>query len=283
MRPRVSSANPLPEALWPVVRRLGTGMLDAVLPPRCLTCGDLVETASALCATCWPKVRFITEPLCAACGIPFEFDVGADTVCGACAATDRRPIGRVRAAIAYDDGSKRFILAFKNGDRTDAARLFAPWMAQAGRDLLRDADLLVPVPLHWTRLFARRYNQAALLAQAVGRLVGTPVAPDLLVRRKRTSRLGKSGGRARADIVRGAIIAPERRRPMIAGRRIVLIDDVFTTGSTSKACAAVLVERGAATIDVLTLARVVRPIVAGSPRPSALKRASPELDEEPHA
>src|SRR5512144_893977 len=166
---------------WPVIRQLGVGLLDAVLPLRCPSCGELVETAHALCPACWAKVRFISEPLCSTCGTPFEFEVAAGTVCAACAAGEP-PFGRARAAIAYDDGSRGLILAFKHGDRTDAARVFAPWMAQAGRELLVDADLLVPVPLHWTRLFMRRYNQAALLAQAVGRLAGRRVAPDVLVR-----------------------------------------------------------------------------------------------------
>jgi predicted amidophosphoribosyltransferase len=131
----------------------------------------LVEAAHALCAECWPKIRFITEPLCAACGMPFEFEASDGSVCAVCVSSDR-PFARARAAIAYDDGSRGFILAFKHGDRTDAARVFAPWMAQAGRDLLGDVDLMVPVPLHWTRLFKRRYNQAALLAQgSAGSLV----------------------------------------------------------------------------------------------------------------
>ena len=242
----------------PVIRRLGIGLLDAVLPPRCLSCGALVETAHALCSECWPKVRFITEPLCAACGMPFEFEVTAGTLCGACASS-ARPFGRSRAAIAYDDGSRGFILAFKHGDRTEATRAFAPWMAQAGRELLGDADLLVPVPLHWTRLFMRRYNQAALLALAIGRLTGVKVAPDLLVRRKRTPSLAHSGASARAKTVSGAFIVPPRRRPQAEDRRIVIIDDVFTTGSTVGACARALARSGARAIDVLTLARVVRP------------------------
>jgi predicted amidophosphoribosyltransferase len=192
------------------------GLLDAVLPPRCASCGELVETAHALCSACWPKVRFITEPLCTTCGTPFEFEVPAGTVCAACAVVER-PFGRARAAIAYDDGSRGFILAFKHGDRTDAARLFAPWMAHAGRELLVDADLLVPVPLHWTRLLARRYNQAALLAQAVGRLAKAKVAPDLLKRRKRTPSLAHSGARERAETVRGAFVVPAKRRPEVEG------------------------------------------------------------------
>ena len=250
--------------VWPAVRRLGIGLLDAVLPPRCPSCGEVVETVHALCPACWPKVRFITEPLCAACGTPFEFEVPPGTVCAACAVVER-PFGRARAAIAYDDGSRGLILAFKHGDRTDAARVFAPWMARAGRELLVDADLLVPVPLHWTRLAARRYNQAAILAQAVGRLAEAKVSPDLLKRRKRTPSLARSGARERAETVRGAFVVPARRRSEVEGRRILLIDDVYTTGSTIGACARALARTGARAVDVLTLARVVRPSASGAP------------------
>ena len=160
-------------ALAPIAK----GLLDAILPPRCLACGCATDATGTLCAGCWMQVRFLAEPQCACCGVPFDFEVDDGTLCGACVAT-RRPFVRARAAIAYDDGSRGFILAFKNGDRTDAVRTFAPWMARAGQELIADADLLVPVPLHWTRLFVRKYNQAALLAYAVARLAGdVPVAP----------------------------------------------------------------------------------------------------------
>lgn len=255
-----------------VVRGLGTGLLDAVLPPRCLACGEIVEVAHALCANCWPKVRFLTEPLCATCGVPFEIEAAEGSVCAACAATSR-PWARARAAIAYDDGSRGFILAFKNADRIDAVRTFAPWMVAAGRTVLAEADILVPVPLHWTRLFARKYNQAALLAQAAGRLAGRPVSVDLLRRAKRTRKLGTSGPRERAAMVRAAFAVAGRQGREVDGRRVLLIDDVFTTGSTTNACARTLLKAGAAAVDVLTLARVVRPsVIAG---PSARAAGSP--------
>jgi ComF family protein len=247
-----------PATAVPWIRRLSMTFLDAVLPPRCLSCGMLVEAAHALCAECWPKICFITEPLCATCGMPFEFEASGGSVCAVCASSER-PFGRARAAIAYDDGSRGFILAFKHGDRTDAARVFAPWMTQAGRDLLADVDLMVPVPLHWTRLFMRRYNQSALLAQAVSRLANVRVALDLLVRRKRTPSLAHAGAVERAKTVSGAFVVPPRRRHDVEGRRILLIDDVFTTGATIGACARALARSGARSVDVLTLARVLRP------------------------
>lgn len=255
-------AAPLPPPGW--LRRLGPLLLNAVLPPRCLSCGTIVERTAALCGTCWPQVRFITEPLCRGCGVPFEFETDDGSLCAGCIAT-AQAYERARAAIAYDDGSRRFILGFKNADRTDAVRTFAPWMVAAGRDLLHEADVLVPVPLHWTRLFARKYNQAGLLAQAVGGLAGRPVAVDLLRRTKRTRKLGTSGARQRAKTVQAAFVVPEGQRPLIAGRRVLLIDDVFTTGSTTSSCARTLKRAGAAAVDVLSLARVVRPSAIASP------------------
>lgn len=268
--------SPLLTASRPLMK-VGAQLLNAILPPRCLACGAVVETAAALCASCWPQVRFITEPLCCVCGVPFEFAAENDSVCAACAATSQT-YARARAAIAYDDGSRRFILAFKNADRTDAVRTFAPWMVAAGRNLLADADLLVPVPLHWTRLFARKYNQAGLLAQAVGKLADKPVAVDLLQRTKRTRKLGTSGPEQRARLVRAAFNVAQKRRPEVEARRVLLIDDVFTTGSTTSACARALRRAGATAVDVLSLARVVRPSVTAVPRRAAPLGGSSETD-----
>lgn len=269
-------------SLGPVVRGalapLAKGVLDAILPPRCLACGCATDATGTLCADCWMRVRFLSEPLCAGCGVPFDFEVDDGALCGACVAT-RRSFARARAAIAYDDGSRGFILAFKNGDRTDAVRTLAPWMARAGRDLIADADLLVPVPLHWTRLFVRKYNQAALLAYAVARLAGNiPVEPTLLVRSRRTRALKRAGAEKRAATVSGAFAVPERRRARLAGRRVLLIDDVYTTGSTVGACARTLLRAGAASVDVLTLARVVRPAVPAGVRPPSDPSPIPEQE-----
>ncbi|MDP6572672.1 MAG: ComF family protein [Rhodospirillales bacterium] len=238
------------------VRRLATVVLDALLPPQCLGCGALAGAAGTLCPACWNSVAFLGAPRCDACGLPFEFAVGEDAVCAPCAAAppDYR---RARAAIAYDDASRRLVLAFKHGDRTDAAPAFARWMERAGGQLLSEADVLVPVPLHWTRLFQRRYNQAALLAQSIARLGGVAVAPGLLRRRRRTPSQGRLSLAARRRNVRGAFaLAPAAR---VKGRRVLLIDDVMTSGATASACARVLARSGARSVDVLTLARVPRP------------------------
>ena len=231
--------------------------LDVLMPPQCLRCGTIVEAMGTLCPACWPQLRFIDGPLCAVCGVPFPVDLGAGALCGACV-RNRPAYGRARAVLVYDDSSKPLILKFKHGDRSEAAVPYGRWMARAGAGILAEADLLVPVPLHWTRLFARRYNQAALLAYAIGRLTGIAVLPDLLVRRKRTPKLGKLGPSARRRAVQGAIAIHPRHRHRTRGQRIVLVDDVHTTGATLAACVQVLLAAGADHVDVLTLARTVR-------------------------
>jgi ComF family protein len=242
------------------MRRLGRLLLDAVLPPRCLKCGTAVAEPGALCAVCWPAISFITPPYCACCGYPFELDPGPEAQCAACVAMPP-PYRRARAALRYDEASRGLILGFKHGDRTEAAPAFARWLAAAGD--FAEIDLIAPVPLHWRRLFHRRYNQAALLALAVGRLVDRPVVADLLVRRRSTPTQGRLGAAARRRNVAGAFSVMPRRRPGLAGRRVLLIDDVMTSGSTIEACCQALRRGGAAAVDVLTLARAIR---AAQPR-----------------
>ncbi len=239
------------------LRRLPVSLLDLVLPPRCAGCGASVAEAGALCPACWRDIEFLTPPCCPRCAYPFEFEVSSETLCAACLA--RPPVyDRGRAVLRYDSGSRSMLLAFKHADRTDLAPLFGRWLARAGAELLAEADLIAPVPLHWTRLWTRRYNQAALLAQRVAAEAGRPFQPDVLIRRKRTAPQ-KSGRAARTRNVAGAFAVPARRRAQIEGRRVLLIDDVRTTGATLDGCARALKAAGASGVDVLTLALVVRP------------------------
>ena len=258
MTDKMQPAAPASRPALGEVRRIWRWALDLVLPAQCLGCGAVVDSQGALCPACWPKVRFIDQPFCACCGVPFEFDAGDGALCGACV-RERPEYNRARAAVVYDDGSRGLILGLKHGDRTDAVPPFARWMARAGAELIADADLIAPVPLHWTRLFARRYNQAALLANAIGKLSGTRVVPDLLVRRKRTAPLGKMGPSARRRTVQHAFTIRPRKVALVAGRRVLLIDDAHTTGATANGCSHVLLRAGAAAVDVLSLARTVRP------------------------
>ena len=176
-------------------------------------------------------------------------------MCGDCA-RGRPTWDQARAVLRYDKNSRRLLLAFKHGDHTNSAAAFGRWMHRAGSEVLAGADLLVPVPLHWTRLFQRRYNQAALLAHAVRAAGGPEVATDWLVRRRRTPAQGRLGPASRERNVRGAFAMRGRRS--VAGKRVVIIDDVMTTGATVEECARVLKRAGAVSIGVLTLARALR-------------------------
>lgn len=231
-------------------------VVDAVLPPLCLSCGALVAEPGALCSSCWERVGFLGQPHCSACGHPFEVDVGEAALCGHCLA-EAPQWRRARAVFRYDDASKPLVLRFKHGDRLEGAPSFARWMARAGAELVSEADVIVPVPLHRFRLLSRRYNQAALLALALGRLAGKAVEPDLLLRKRRTPVQGHMNREERRRNVKGAFVVRERKLPLIAGKTVLLIDDVLTTGATVGECARVLSKAGAAAVDVLTLGRVV--------------------------
>ncbi len=238
--------------------RLMTPVLDTLLPHSCLACGTIVDAAGVLCPTCWEGVELIGPPCCEACGLPFEYDTGPGAVCGACA-EHPPPFGRARAPMLYSDASRRLVLSFKHGDRTYAAPAYAKWMVRAGANLIANADLLVPVPLHWTRLFARRYNQAALLSREIGKLCDLPLDVTALVRHRRTPSQGAMGRSARRRNVAGAFSVPANRAGNITGRRVLLVDDVMTTGANVSTCTKALVRAGAISVDVLTLARVPGP------------------------
>lgn len=245
------------------VRRFLVGARDALLPGRCFACGEIVADAGGLCGACWEGVRFISSPQCARCGRPFELELDADVhagdglICGDCAR--KAPVyDQARAAMVYDEASRPVILAFKHGDRTDMAPVLADWLARAGAEVLAEADLIVPVPLHWTRLWSRRFNQSAELARHLAKASGKTYAPGLIRRHRRTPPQAGLGAKARAKNMRGAFSVSKGKAAQISGRRVLLIDDVMTTGSTLNACAGVLLWAGAEGVDVLTLARVVR-------------------------
>jgi ComF family protein len=237
------------------LRRFGRAVVDGILPPRCLACGAVVDEVDALCGKCWASITFFVAPWCTVCGLPFPHPMGEGAICGACAANPPS-WQRARSVFRYDRHSRRLVLMLKHGDQTHLVGAFGRWMHRAGGEVLADADLLVPVPLHWTRLFGRRFNQAALLAQAIRAAGGPPVGADWLVRRRRTPSQGRMGPAARTRNVRGAFAL--RRGRSVAGRRVVLVDDVLTTGATVEECARVLRQAGAVSVGVLVLARALR-------------------------
>lgn len=240
------------------LRRIGTAALGLLLPPRCIACGGGVGRQGELCADCWSGLRFLQPPWCRLCGRPLPHAAAAAPLCGSCA---KEPPGydRARAALAYDEASRRLVIAFKHGDRLAGVPPFARWMAAAGAELLADADIVTPVPLHRWRLLWRGYNQAGLLGSRVAALAGRPWCPDLLRRRRATvSQQGLSAQQRQDNITSTAFAVPAARRGSVEGARVLLIDDVLTTGATVSACALVLRRNGAARVDVLALARVVR-------------------------
>lgn len=245
---------PIGEALQQTAFRC----LDLLLPPRCLGCGLIVDSAGRLCADCWRGLMFLGPPLCRLCGYPLPQTVADLPICGACA-VEPPAFDRARAALRYDDGARGMILRFKHADRTDISKAFGRLLERAGAELLGDCDVIVPVPLHRWRLLQRGYNQSALLAYALADGNGRTVIPDLLQRVQATaSQQGLSGKQRMRNIKASAFRLNPRYRARVDGRRILLIDDVLTTGATVTACTRVLADGGAAAVDVLALARVVR-------------------------
>lgn len=236
----------------------GWGLLRLVLPPLCPVCGCQVTSNGSLCPDCWKNVHFLDGPVCVCCGTPFEVDSGAAMMCGAC--LSRPPaFDRARAVLRYTDSSKAPVLALKHGDRLDLAPLLARWMLRSGTDLILDSDCIVPVPLHRRRLWLRRYNQAAELARCLARVTGLTYAPQVLRRWRATKSQGDMpSASARRHNVRGVFMVPVVQRDFVNGQRILLIDDVLTTGATAEACARVLLRAGAKKVSVLAVARVVR-------------------------
>lgn len=240
--------------------RLVRGLGDLIVPPVCHACQERVGSPEALCARCWRQVAFIRPPLCDRLGIPLPFG-GPGPLISAAAAADPPNWGRARAVALYETGGvmARLITGMKYHDRHDAQRLFGRWLAEAGRDLLADADLIVPVPMTRWRLFRRQFNQAALLAREISHLTGVAWEPDGLRKVRSTKPQVALTGQARRENLRRAFAVNPRRVDRFAGRRIVLLDDVLTTGTTLDACTRTLLAAGAASVDVLVLARVPPP------------------------
>jgi ComF family protein len=237
----------------------GRALIQAVLPPTCLACRKPAGASGGLCAKCWQGAGFIERPYCERLGTPFAYDSGGPLVSPG-AFADPPAFDRARAAMRFSDVARDLVHLLKYGDRLDLVTPFSNWMSRAGDEVLREAEALIPVPLHWTRLFQRRFNQSAELARAISRLKAVPVIDDALVRVRATPPQVGLGRDERAKNVHRAFSVDQAARAKLKGKRIVLVDDVLTTGATANACANVLRRAGVARIDVLTLARVVDPV-----------------------
>ncbi|HVY12183.1 MAG TPA: ComF family protein, partial [Alphaproteobacteria bacterium] len=255
LKPRLSRMTPT--SMLPALKNAAQHCLNVLLPPLCLSCDALVERTQGFCGKCWSDLHFIAAPFCASCGLPFEYAalMPDNAQCGACIA-EPPLFKQARAALNYDDASRELILPFKSHDRTDYAPAFARLMQQAGGALLQASDIIIPVPLHPFRLFTRRYNQAALLALALGRLSRKPVRLQALRRRKSTPSQGHLSRAQRRQNVAGAFRVAPHEKKNLQGRSVLLIDDVLTTGATANACAKELLKAGAKDVRVLALARV---------------------------
>jgi len=234
------------------------GTLDIALPQLCAACREPVE-GRGLCPSCWSKLSFITRPYCERLGIPFVYDPGPGML-SMQAIADPPAYNRSRAAVRFDEISRTLVHALKYGDRLDLAPMMGRWISHAGREILSQADALVPVPLHWRRQWTRRFNQSAMLAVAISAESGVPVAAHALKRVKATAQQVGLSRTERASNVQGAFQVPEEGRPAVGRRRLVVVDDVLTSGATVEGCARALLRAGAANVDVLVFARVADPL-----------------------
>lgn len=242
--------------------------LDFVLPHRCPSCRTITPEGGAFCADCWQRLRFLSPPWCASCAQPFPYDQGVDAACATCLATPPLHDG-IRAVVAYDDISRQVVLRLKYGGKIGLAKMVA-------RQLLRHlpddrvALLVAPVPLHWTRLWSRSFNQSALIASELARIGGIEHIPDLLVRTKRTPSLRGFSGKERRRAVGAAFAINPRWQSRVSGAKIILVDDVLTSGATSEGCFKALKKHGAAWMQLFCWARAMRGEAATADQPIAL-------------
>ena len=239
------------------MQHLFTRALNAFFPPQCFCCAERVTTHGTLCLPCWEKIQFITSPLCGACGLPLPFAPQEGMLCGGCI-EERPAYSAARTVFRFDDHSKTLIHQLKFQDELYLAKTFAIWLARCGAELIARSDVIVPVPLHRKRLIERRYNQSALLAQALSKSTGLPCIVNAILKTQNTpAQSGLSRKEREANVKRAFAVNPKSLN-VLRGKSVLLVDDVMTTGATAGACTKALMEAGANTVNVLTLARVAR-------------------------
>ncbi|MFN4170991.1 MAG: double zinc ribbon domain-containing protein [Pseudorhodobacter sp.] len=233
-------------------------VLRMIYPPQCLGCGEIVTSDFGLCGACWRQTSFINGLVCDTCGTPLPGEEPGHAVhCDDCLSI-ARPWSQGRAALIYRDMGRKLVLRLKHGDRHDIVRPAAVWMHRAAEPLLKPGMIVAPVPLHWTRLLRRRFNQSALLSAALARLAGLDHCPDLLLRARRTGSQEGRGREARFGNLAEAIRVHPRRKARMEGRAVLLVDDVMTSGATLTACAETCLAAGASDVTTVVMARVAK-------------------------
>ena len=254
----------MPEQVWTFKQLIGKRAVGwggerlarVLFPPTCPACRRIVTQPGTVCGHCWPKIRFLEQPWCEVLGTPFPHEMG-DAIISPQALADPPVFRRARSAVVYEGVAGKLIRQLKYRDSTHLAPWLAGWMARAGRELMAETDVIVPVPLHRSRFFARRFNQSAELGRALASLSGKPFHPQALVRHRKTAEQAGLGARARADNVRGAFSVTDRFTLLVGGKAVLLVDDVYTTGATVNAASRTLMRAGAKAVDVLTFARAM--------------------------
>ncbi|UWQ24761.1 ComF family protein [Leisingera aquaemixtae] len=232
--------------------------VSLIYPPQCLGCGGLVGSDFGLCGTCWSGMSFISGTVCEGCGVPLPGEAdGFRLECDSCL-RHPRPWSQGRSALVYEGQGRKLVLALKHGDRTEIAQTAAVWLERAAQPMLQNDPLICPVPLHWTRLLKRKYNQSAVLADALARRAGLQHCPDLLRRIRKTPALEGKTRDQRYQLLGSAIGAHPGRLNRIRGRSVLIVDDVMTSGATLSACTDACLRAGAADVRVAVLARVTQ-------------------------
>lgn len=237
--------------------------VNLVLPSRCPINGNIVDSVGSISPEAWKELTFISDPYCKCCGIPFAIDntIGSETendfLCGQCLSTPRH-FDRAKSIFVYNEGSRKMILAFKHGDALHLHTTLVPLLINLGKDFCESDSILIPIPLYWLRLVSRRYNQSAILANAMSKISGQVCWADALIRLRHTPPQGHKSAKDRYQNVSGAFDVNPSYIEKIKDKNIILIDDVFTTGATLDECAKVLKSAGVTSVNVLTVARAIK-------------------------